>query len=397
MKPRKRVVTGPPGGARAPAGGRNSSGKRAPTVRRIRSAIVPAAKPGRLGAADPSGRGRGRPAAVEPGGGGAGSALPAAAAVDLSVGLASRTGLRLRNPILVAAGCAGYGPEVAEALGLAGLGALVTRTTTLRPRGGGPAPRLVERPGVVLWATGLPNPGIEAVLERYGPAWPSLPTTLVVSVGGETAGEIAEVVGRLEDSPGVAALELNLAELRAGSAEPATLAGLVGAARRSTDRPLIVKLPYVEDPRGLGRAAVEAGADALAGPGGLRGRVFTRGFGRPLARRSALGTERGFLAGPVVFPLGLDFVAALAAAVRVPIVGLGGVRSVADVLDYLAAGATAVGVGTAALADPGLPGRLVDGLRTTCALAGVGDLGALLARLRAATDEAVRRSRTLSS
>lgn len=325
-----------------------------------------------------------------------GRSTPSAAQVDLSVVLASRTGLRLRNPILVAAGCAGYGPEVAEVLGLAGLGALVTRTTTLRPRGGGPAPRLVERPGAVLWATGLPNPGIEAVLERYGPAWPTLPTTLVVSVGGETAGEIAEVVGRLEDSPGVAALELNLAELRSGSAVPAALASLVDAARRSTERPLIVKLPYVEDPRRLGRAVVEAGADALAGPGGLRGRILTAGSGRPLARRSALGTERGFLAGPIVLPLGLDFVAELAAAVRVPIVGLGGVGSVADVLDYLAAGATAVGVGTAALADPALPGRLVDGLRTSCVLVSLDNLEAFLARLRAAAGEAVGASRTLS-
>jgi dihydroorotate dehydrogenase (NAD+) catalytic subunit len=378
MKPRKRVVTGPS------AGGRAAAARRTPTVRRIRSAIVPVGRGPRPG---PTGA-DGRPSGATAASGGAPAADPrtsSLAAVDLSAEVAPRTGLRLRNPILVAAGCAGYGPEVAAAVDLGALGAIVTRTTTLRPRDGSPAPRLVERAGAVVWATGLPNPGIDAVLERYAPAWPTLPTAVVVSIGGEAAGEVGELVRRLEDVSGVAALELDLAHLRPGPPDPAPMAALVAAARRATERPLVVKLPYVEDPRRLGRAVVDAGADALAGPGGLRGRVLGAAGGR-LARPPALGVGRGFLAGPVLLPLSLDFVAELAAGVRIPVVGLGGVRSVDDVLDYLAAGASAVGVGTAALADPALPGRLAEALRRICAQAGIADLGALRDRLRRGPD-----------
>lgn len=374
MRARKRVVTGRTSGGRTPAP------RRSPTVRPIRSAIVPAAKttgPAE-GGARPSTPTSGLAGAAQPGG----TADTLGPGVDLSVALVGRSGLRLRNPILVAAGCAGYGPDVADGLGLANLGAVVTRTTTLRLRDGSPAPRLVEMPGSVLWATGFPNPGIEAVIERYGPAWADLPTALVVSVGGEATGEVVEVVRRLEDVPGVAAIELNLAEVRSANADSALVATAVGAVRRETERPLLVKLPYADEPRRLGRAAVEAGADALSGPGGIRGRVVLPASGLGLGGRSAPWSVRGFLAGPAVRPLALDFVAELAAAVRVPIVALVGVHSLADVLDYLAAGATAVGVGSAALADPSLPGRLVAALGRACAAAGVGSLEALAARLR---------------
>ncbi len=363
MKPRKRVVTGWVGAGRTPAP------KRSPTVRRIRSAIVPA-------------RSAGMP--IEPV---RAASLPArdptlGTAVDLTVALSAEPGLRLRNPILVAAGCAGYGPDVADALDLAGLGGIVTRTTTLRPRDGWPGPRLAEVPGALLWATGLPNPGIEAVLERYGPAWPTLPTAVIVSVAGETIGEVVEVARRLEDVPGVAAVELNLAELRPGGPDPASLAAVVEAVRRATTRPLLAKLPHVEEPRRLARVVVEAGADALAGPGGVRGRILSRSSRGAVSRRPAVGSGRGVLAGPALRPLVLDFVADLSAAVRVPIVALGGVRSVGDVLDALAAGATAVGIGTAALADPTLPGRLVEALRRTSAAAGAADFETLAAALR---------------
>ncbi len=379
MKPRKRVVTGRAGAGRTPAP------KRSPTVRRIRSAIVPARSAG---------------APIEPL---RAASLPArdpslGTAVDLSVALTAEPDLRLRNPILVAAGCAGYGPDVADALGLAGLGGIVTRTTTLRPRDGWPGPRLAEVPGALLWATGLPNPGIEAVLERYGPAWPTLPTAIIVSIAGETMGEVVEVARRLEDVPGVAAIELNLAELRPGGSDPTSLAAVAEAVRRATTRPLLAKLPYVEEPGRLARVVVEAGADVLAGPGGLRGRIIAAASREAIARRPAVGSGRGFLAGPALRPLVLDFVAELAAAVRVPVVALGGVRSVGDVLDTLAAGATAVGVGTAALADPTLPGRLVEALRRTSAAAGAPDLEALTAALRGGRSRGFPTAdRTLSS
>ncbi len=374
MKARRRVVTGPARSGRAP------DPKRTPTVRRIRSAIVPAGPASRpLPAAGP-----GSLAAVAAGSvpAGRGSGEPGGLDVDLSVALGGRSPLRLRNPILVAAGCAGSGPEVAEAVELDRLGAIVTRTTTLRPRDGAPAPRLVELPNGLLWATGFPNPGLEAVIERVAPAWRDLQTAVVVSVGGDGPGEVAELARRLEDVPGIAALELNLAELGPGPSEIGPLAALVAAVRRATARPLIAKVPASDDPGRLGRALVEAGADILAGPGGVRGRALAPGMGYGTRRRSALGTARGFLAGPVLLPLALDVVAELAAAVRVPIIGLGGVRTVGDVLDHLAAGATAVGIGSAALADPGLPGRLVTELAAILAASGSRDVGSFLDRLR---------------
>lgn len=374
MKARKRVVTG------AVPAGRRTAPKRAPTVRRIRSAIVPA------GRAAPA---AGGPARSIVGPGPPGATRPASATVvDLHLELASRTGLSLDSPILVAAGAAGYGTELAGTLELDGVGAIVTRTTTLRPRDGAPPPRLVALPNAVVWATGFPNPGVDAVVERFSGAWSRLGPAIVVSVGGETAGEVAEVARRLDEVPGVAALELNLAELRPGPVDPSALATLVGAVRRATERPLFVKLPVVEDVRRLGRAVVEAGADGLVGPGGLRARALVPTAGGAtaralgLARRPALGAGRGFLAGPAALPLGLDVVADLAAAVPVPVVAVGGVRSLADVLDYLAVGAAAVAVGTAALADPGRPAQLVEELRAACLAAGLADLGALLAELR---------------
>ncbi len=369
MKARKRVVTGPV------QAGRRTAPKRAPTIRRIRSAIVPAERSPRPVGTDAAERGPG--VAVE-----ARSPLPPSA-VDLSLRIESggRPGLRLRSPILFAAGSAGYGTDVAEVLGLDGVGAIVTRTTTLRPRDGGPPPRLVALPNALVWATGLPNPGIDAVVERFGDGWARLGPAVVVSIAGEVAGEVAEVARRLDEVPGVGALELNLAELRPGTADPSALAALVAAVRRATERPLLVKLPLVEDPRRLARSVVDAGADGLVGPGGLRARALAAA-GTGVARRSALGSGRGFLAGPTLLPLGLDFVAELAGAVPVPIVAVGGVRSLADVLDYLAVGATAVGVGTAALADPARPARLVDELRAACLAAGLADMESLLVELR---------------
>lgn len=389
MRARRRVVTGPVRPGRVP------DPKRTPTVRRIRSAIVGAAPSSRpLPPAGPASS-----AGVLAGGApaGRGSAGPGEIDVDLSVVLGGRSPLQLRSPILLAAGCAGYGPEIAEVLELDRLGAIVTRTTTLRPRDGAPAPRLVELPTGLLWATGLPNPGLEAVIERIAPSWPRLPTAVVVSIGGDGPSELAELTRRLEDVPGIAALELNLAELGPGPAEIGALAALVAAARRATGRPLIVKVPNTDAPGRLGRALVEAGADILAGPGGVRGRAIRPGAGNGARRRSALGTGRGFLAGPILLPLALDLVTELAAAVRVPVIGLGGVRTIDDVLDHLAAGATAVGIGSAALGDPDLPGRLVDELRASVAASGSADVGSFLARLRGRPGEATAGDRTLSS
>ncbi len=363
MRAKKRVVTtGRATGGKGRSGNPSRSTERAtrtPTVRRATSAIVrvqPVAKVG-------GGSGPDRVALIEP--------VPdRAPSVDLSVDLApDRGGLRLANPILVASGTFGYGIEYGEVVDVERLGAICCKGTTLKPRIGNPTPRVTETPGGMLNSIGLQNPGVDAVIERYAPLWQAWNVPVIVNVAGESIADYVEVTRRLDGVPGVAGIELNISCPNVGKgglqfAIDADAAGAVTAAvRRATDLPLLVKLsPNVSDVRPIARAIEAAGADALTAINTLSGIAVARDRSRPL-----LGNVFGGLSGPAIKPVALRIVYEVAQVVDIPVVAIGGVVELADVLDFLAVGAVAVQVGTAIFADPVLPVRLVDELAGECA------------------------------
>jgi dihydroorotate dehydrogenase (NAD+) catalytic subunit len=286
--------------------------------------------------------------------------------VDLSVDLGR--GLRLANPVLVASGCFGYGVEYGEVVDVQRLGAICCKGTTLRPRIGNPTPRVTETPAGMLNSIGLQNPGVDAVLEKYARTWAGWRVPVIVNVAGESVGDYVEVVRRLDGQPGIAGIELNISCPNVGrgglqfAIDPEGAASVTAAVRRATDLPLLVKLsPNVADIRPIARAIADAGADALSAVNTLSGIAVGASRERPF-----LGNVFGGLSGPAIKPVALRVVYEVAQVVDLPIVAIGGVTELADLLDYLAVGAVAVQVGTAIFADPTIPVRLVDGLGAVC-------------------------------
>src|SRR4051794_25869155 len=295
---------------------------------------------------------------------------PRSGPVDLRVDLGR--GLVLANPILVASGTFGYGIEYGDVVDIQHLGAICCKGTTLRPRIGNPTPRVTETPGGMLNSIGLQNPGVDAVVEKYADTWTGWDVPVIVNVAGESIADYVEVARRLDGVPGVAGIELNISCPNVGKgglqfAIDAEAAGAVTAAvRRATDLPLLVKLsPNVADVRPIARAIEAAGADALTAINTLSGIAVA-----PNRRRPLLGNVFGGLSGPAIKPVALRVVYEVCQVVDIPVVAIGGVTELADVLDFLAVGAVAVQVGTAVFADPTLPVRLVDELAAAAGQAG---------------------------
>jgi dihydroorotate dehydrogenase (NAD+) catalytic subunit len=272
-------------------------------------------------------------------------------------------GRRFQNPLLLAAGTAGFGRELAGVLDLDRLGGLVTKAVSLAARHGNPPPRVAEFPGGMLNSIGLANPGVEQVRTE---ALPWLATHLrrahvLVNVVGFTVEEYGEVVARLDGSPAIAAFELNLScpnSSAAGiefGAEAGCVHRIVSTCRARTSLPLVAKLsPVLPDIGTMAVVARDAGADAVSVVNTLPGLLFgTNGEAR-------LGQGFGGLSGPALLPVGLLAVGrVLERTGGMPVIGVGGVRSAADVRQYLRAGASLVALGTGALADPRLPERIV--------------------------------------
>lgn len=263
-------------------------------------------------------------------------------------------GLSIATPLVAAAGSLGYGVEHARQLGFSarppahGLGALITRTTSLRPRRARPLPALVETPAGLIVTGAAHNPGLRPLRERFATAWASWDLPIVVSIYAENPAEIAELLAALEELEGVRGIELPLAAHGITTADPARR--LVAAVRAATQLPLIVKLPgEAPDLTGLAQAIVAAGADTVALIDGLPAEADPAGDGNRIAGR---------LYGPALFPLALRAVAAVAAAVEAPVIGLGGVGGAADARALLSAGTSAVGLGSALLADPWAAARM---------------------------------------
>ena len=297
------------------------------------------------------------------------------APIDLSVDLAPRRPgtLVLQNPVMVASGTFGYGIEYGEVVDVERLGAICCKGTTLKPRLGNEPPRVTETPGGMLNSIGLQNPGVDAVIERYAPLWASWQVPVIVNVAGESIEDYVSVVERLEGVSGVAGIELNISCPNVGrgglqfAVDRDAAAAVTSAVRRATELPLIVKLsPNVTDVRPIARAIQDAGANAISAINTLSGMAIDRRSGKPL-----LGNVYGGLSGPAIRPVGLRIVFEVAQVVDIPIIAIGGIASLDDALDYLAAGETAVQVGTAIFADPEVPLRIVDGLRASCAERGL--------------------------
>lgn len=286
--------------------------------------------------------------------------MTAAPAVDLTVRLG---GLELRNPILLASGTCGYGVELEGLLDFTAIGGIVTKTVTPRPREGNPPPRIAETPSGMLNSIGLENVGIDAFLADKLVRARSLPTRIVVSIGGHGVEDYVELARRLDPSPGVDAIELNLScpNVSGGldlSLSAAGCASVVGAVRKATGKPLLAKLtPNVTRVGDIARAAEEAGADAVALVNTFVGMAID------IERRTPrLHTVTGGLSGPAIRPLAVARVYEAARAVSIPVVGIGGIAEAADVIEFLLAGATAVEVGTANYIEPAGAGRLAAGL-----------------------------------
>jgi dihydroorotate dehydrogenase (NAD+) catalytic subunit len=272
-------------------------------------------------------------------------------------------GRRFQNPLLLAAGTAGFGRELAGVMDLDRLGGLVTKAVSAAPRKGNAAPRVAEFRGGMLNSIGLANPGLRQVRETELP-WLSEHVSraqILVNVVGFTIEEYGEVVEGLDDLPGIAAFELNLScpNTHAGGiefgADPDCVRRIIGHCRARTRLPLVAKLsPVLPDIAGVALVARDAGADAVSVVNTLPGLLFE---GAGAAR---LGHGQGGVSGPALLPIGV-----LAAARVVertggmPVIGVGGVRSADDVRQYLRVGALLVAMGTAALADPHLPERIV--------------------------------------
>jgi dihydroorotate dehydrogenase (NAD+) catalytic subunit len=284
-------------------------------------------------------------------------------------------GIRFQNPVLLAAGTAAYGREVAGVIDLEALGGLVTKAVSPRPRHGAPPLRVVDAAGGMLNAVGLANPGVAAVRAVDLP-W--LATHLsrarvLVNVVGDTVEDYGAVVGELASAEGVDGFELNVScpNVKAGGlefgADPCALRDVVRAARAATARPLFVKLsPTLPDIAETAKIAADAGADALTLVNTIPALVIDAE-----RRRPALGFGTGGLSGAALLPVGVLATWKVGRAVSIPIVGAGGIACGSDAVQYLLAGASLVAIGTAALRDPRAPERVVRELDAWCRARGV--------------------------
>lgn len=271
-------------------------------------------------------------------------------------------GTRFQNPVLLAAGTAGYGLELDGVIDLERLGGIVSKAVSRLPRAGNRAPRVAEFAGGMLNSVGLANPGLDHVRTHELPALVRRlrQARVLVNVVGFTVDEYAEVVSGLEDVEGITAYELNLScpNTSAGGiefgADPASVTAVIAACRRATRRGLAAKLsPVLPDIAGMALIARDAGADAISVVNTLPGSLYH-------GTEQRLGNGSGGVSGPVLLPVGvLAVTRVLERTGGMPVIGVGGIASADDAEQYLSAGATLVAIGTAALADPRLPERVV--------------------------------------
>jgi dihydroorotate dehydrogenase (NAD+) catalytic subunit len=267
-------------------------------------------------------------------------------------------GLRFASPIVLLSGCVGFGEEYTRVEGFSNrdAGAIVLKGTTLAPRLGNPPPRVTETPWGMINAIGLQNPGVDHVIRSILPTLDFAETRFIANVCGSTIEEYAEVTRRFDDSP-IDAMEINIScpNVKEGGVQfgnyPEMSARVVAACRKTTNKPLITKLsPNQTDLRENARLCIEAGSDGLSVINTISGMVID-----PKTRRAVIGNVQGGISGPAIKPIALLMVKKVhevAGPAGVPIIGQGGIASASDAVEFLAAGAAAIGIGTALFYDP---------------------------------------------
>jgi dihydroorotate dehydrogenase (NAD+) catalytic subunit len=278
-------------------------------------------------------------------------------------------GLELVNPVIAASGTFGYGIEFEEIVALEQLGAIVTKGISMEPMAGHPSPRIVQTAAGMLNAIGLQNVGVEEFIARKLPPMKRYPKCkVIVNIFGYTVNEYVGVIERLNEAEGIAAYELNVScpNVHAGGmafgADAGSLEYLVSRAKAAAGRPLIVKLtPNVTSIAHLARVAADTGADALSVANTFLGLAIDAE-----TRKPRLSNVTGGLSGPAIKPIALRLVWEASRAVKIPILGMGGIVTPADAVEFLLAGATAIQVGTASYADPRATERLAKGLESWC-------------------------------
>jgi dihydroorotate dehydrogenase (NAD+) catalytic subunit len=282
--------------------------------------------------------------------------------VNLSVRIG---GLTLQNPVMVASGTFGYGVEYAQLLDLNQLGAVVVKGIRLHPVRGNRTPRTVEVASGLINAIGLQGPGVDGFIKKYWPFLKTLKVPTIINIWGTTVEEYADVARRFDALGGVGALELNVScpNIKAGGAQFGTdlrlIAQVVAACRKVTKLPLITKMsPNVVSIAPFARAAADAGSDALSIMNSYPAMAIDIA-----TRQPKLANVTGGLTGPCIKPIAIKLVWEAASAVKIPVIGMGGIQDAADAIEFMVAGAAAVAVGTANFYEPQTPLQVIAGLR----------------------------------
>jgi dihydroorotate dehydrogenase (NAD+) catalytic subunit len=283
--------------------------------------------------------------------------------VDMTVQLGA---LRAKSPVFVASGTFGYGTELADFVDLSLLGGVCSKGLSLVPRPGNPPPRIAETPAGMLNAIGLENVGIDRFISEKVPAFRDAPCAMIANIFGVTVDEYVELARRLDGVPRVDALEINIScpNVKAGGVtfgrDPSLAAEVTRAVRRATKKPLIVKLsPNTADIAEVGRAVEAEGADAVSVINTITAMAID-----VRKRRPVLGNMTGGLSGPAIRPIAVRMVYECFRALRIPIMGIGGIMTAGDALEFILAGAACVQVGTASFVDPSAAARVFHGIRS---------------------------------
>jgi dihydroorotate dehydrogenase (NAD+) catalytic subunit len=299
---------------------------------------------------------------------------------DMTVELA---GIVLRNPVMTASGTFGYGSEFVDHMDLESIGAIITKGLSLRPKAGNPTPRIVETPGGMLNAIGLQNVGIDAFVKEKLPFLRKLKTPVIVNVYGNSIEEYGELAGRIDRIPEVAGLEVNIScpNVKQGGVvfgtDPKAAFEVVGIVREATIKPVIVKLsPNVTNIVEMAHASVDAGADAVSLINTLTGMAIDLKQKRPV-----LANVTGGLSGPAIKPVALRMVWQVAKAVKVPVIGIGGISSALDALEFIVAGASAVQIGTASFINPRAAQEIATGMERYLYDNGISSIGEMTGTL----------------
>lgn len=301
---------------------------------------------------------------------------------DLKVNIG---GLQLKNPVMTASGTFGYGLEFADFVNLEDIGGIIVKGTTLHPREGNPYPRMAETAQGMLNCVGLQNKGVDYFCKHIYPDIKDIKTNFIVNVSGSTPEDYAECAARIDELPGIPAIELNIScpNVREGGmafgVTPQGAASVVSAVRQAYHKTLIVKLsPNVTSVADIARSVEDAGADAVSLINTLMGMAID-----VERRKPVLSIATGGLSGPAVKPVALRMVWQVAKAVKVPVVGLGGIMNARDAVEFLMAGASAIEIGTANFIDPAVTVKVVQGINDFLDSHGCKDVHEIIGALEA--------------